>query len=60
MNKGDITSHWVGHSKLKELFINDLFERKHMIDAMEDELTGALKKTSNNDNSEVAEEANVD
>ena len=31
INKGDRTSHWVGHSDIKELYINDLFERKHMI-----------------------------
>ena len=24
INKGDIKSHWVGHSKLKELDVNDL------------------------------------
>ena len=28
MNKGDITSNWVGHSDLKELDINDLFQNE--------------------------------
>ena len=31
-----------------------------MIGNLEDEMTGALKETSNTENSEVAEEANVD
>ena len=30
LNKNDRTAHWVGHSKLKELYINDLFKIKHM------------------------------
>ena len=60
INKGDRTSQWVGHSKLKELDINDFLERKHMIDDMEAELTEAPKTNSNNDNLEVAEEENVD
>ena len=32
INKGDRTSHWVGHSKLKDLCINDFFEGEHMIE----------------------------
>ena len=40
---GDITSHWVGYSKLKELYINDFFERKEVIEDMESELTEAPK-----------------
>ena len=36
-------SHWVGHSKLKESDINDFFEKEHMIEDLEAELTGALK-----------------
>ena len=42
-NKGDRTSHWVGDSKLKELDINDFFERKQIIEDMESELTEAPK-----------------
>ena len=38
------TYHWVGHSKLKELFINDLFDRKQMIEDLESGLTGAHKE----------------
>ena len=41
INKSDITSHWVGHSKLKELDTNDFFERKKNIEDMEAELTEA-------------------
>ena len=44
INKGDRTSHWVGHSKIKELGINGFFERKQMIEDMEDELTEAQTK----------------
>ena len=43
-NKGYITSNWVDHSKLKQLDINDLFERKQIIEDMEAELNGALEK----------------
>ena len=50
INKGDITSHWFGHSDLEELYINDFFERKHIIEDMEAELTEAPIKTSNTDN----------
>ena len=39
LNKGDITSNWVGHSSLKELDTIDFFERKQMIEDMEAELT---------------------
>ena len=60
INKGDRTSHQVGHSKLKELDINDLFERKKMIEDMEAEITEAPKINSNTENLAVAEEANVD
>ena len=41
INKNDRTSHWVLYSYLKELDINNLFERKHMIEDMEAELTEA-------------------
>ena len=53
-------AHWVGHSKLKELYINDLFYRKQMIEDLEAGLTGALKEISNTENLAVAEEENVD
>ena len=43
INKGDITSYWVVHSKIKELDVNNLFERKQMIEVMKAELTGSLK-----------------
>ena len=43
INKGDITSHWVVHSDITELHINDVFERKQMIEDMEVELTEAPK-----------------
>ena len=43
INKGDRTSHWVGHSNIKELDINDFLERKNMIEDMEAELTEAKK-----------------
>ena len=58
--KSDITSHLVGHSKLKELDINDLSKRKQMIEDMETKLTGALIKNSITENSAVAGEANDD
>ena len=43
INKGDRTSNWVGNSDLKELDINDFFERKQMIEDMEAEMTEAQK-----------------
>ena len=43
MNKGERKSHWVGHSYLKELYINYCSERKQMIGDMESELTEAPK-----------------
>ena len=46
--------------RLKELYINDLFERKQMIEDLEAELTGSLFQNSNTDNLAVDEEANVD
>ena len=44
INRGDRTSHWVGHSKLKESDKNDLFEIKQIIEDMESELTEAFQK----------------
>ena len=43
LNQVDRTSHWVVHSALKELYINDPFEIKHMIEDMEAKLTEASK-----------------
>ena len=60
INYCDRTSHCAGHSKLKELDTHDFFKRKQMIKDLESELTEALKETSNTENLEVAEEANVD
>ena len=57
LNKNDRTTHWVGHSKLKELYIYDFFKIKQMNEEMEAELTGMYSKT---DNLGVTEEANVD
>ena len=44
INKGDRKSHFVGHSELKELDINDLFERINTIKDIKSELTEATKK----------------
>ena len=41
LNKNERTSHWVGHSDLKELGTIDFFKRNQMIDYMEAELTKA-------------------
>ena len=60
MNKKYRTSHWVGHSYLKELDTNDFFEWKQIIDDIEVELTEASKPNSKSENSTVTEEANVD
>ena len=57
LNKNDITAHWVGHSKLKELDINDFLEGKQMNEEMGDELT---EMDSRNDNLVVTEESNAD
>ena len=57
LNKNDRTDHWVGHFKRKELYINDLFKRKHINKEMETELT---EMDSITDNLAVNEEANVD
>ena len=38
-NKNDRTAHWVGYYKLKGLDTIDFFERKHMNEEMEAELT---------------------
>ena len=56
-NKNYITSHWVGHYKLKGLDINDFFKIKHMDEKMEAELTEMDSRT---DNLAVSEEANID
>ena len=38
------TAHWIDHSLLKELYYNICFDRKHMIEYLEAELTGGQKK----------------
>ena len=60
INKGDRTSHWVGHSDLKELYNNELFERKHMIEDMEAELTKSSEIDSKTGHLAVNEEADFD
>ena len=57
LNKNDRTAHWVGHSKLKELDINDLFKRKQTNEETEAEL---IEMDSKTDHLTVTEEANVD
>ena len=59
MNKNGRTAHWVGHSLLKELDYNDFFERKMIIQDLEDNLTRAPIYASNTDYSAVAEEENA-
>ena len=39
ISKNDRTAHFVGHSKLKELDIDDFYKRKQMNEEMEAELT---------------------
>ena len=39
MNKGDIMSHWVSHSELKEFYTNNFFKRKKTIEDIEVEQT---------------------
>ena len=60
INKDLRTAHWVGHSLLKELYYNNVFDRKQMIEDLESELTGTPKETSNTDNVDLAEQENVD
>ena len=45
LHKNDRTAHWVGHSKLKELYISDFFKRKQMDEEMEAELTEMDSRT---------------
>ena len=59
LHKGDRTSHWFGHSKIKELDTIDFFERKQMIEDMEAELTDLSDIDSKTDNLAVTEEAYV-
>ena len=47
INKGDRKSHWVGHSKLKQLYTNGFFARKQIIEDMEAELTESSKTFNN-------------
>ena len=39
LNKGDRTSRWVGHSKVKQSDTIDFFKREYMIEDMEAEFT---------------------
>ena len=57
IRKSDRKDHFVGHSKLKELDINDSYKRKQMNEEMEAELT---KTDSIPDNLAVLEDASVD
>ena len=57
LNKNDITAHWVGHSKLKELDINNFFKIKQTSEDMEAALVEINSKT---DNLAVTKEADVD
>ena len=52
-------SHWVGHTKIKELDNIDVFKRKQMIEYMEAELTEWSKINSKTDNLAVTEMADV-
>ena len=60
MNKYDRTSHWFGHSDLKELDTIDFLKRKQMIEDMEAELTEASEINSKAEILAVTEEENVD
>ena len=57
ISKNDRTAHFVGHSKLKELDIDDFYKRKQMNEEMEAELTEMDSRT---DNLAVSEDANFD
>ena len=60
LNIGDKTSHWIEHSKIKELGTIDFIERKQMIEDMESELTESSEIHSKTDNFAVTEDADVD
>ena len=57
LNKNYRTAHWVFHSKLKELDINDFLKTKHTNEEIEAEL---IEIDSKNGNLAVTEEVNVD
>ena len=57
MNKNDRAAHCFGHSKLKELDLNNFFKRKHTNEAMEAERT---EMDSRPDNLVLSEDASVD
>ena len=57
ISKNDRTAHFVGHYKLKELYINDFYKRKQMNEEMEAEL---IKTDSRPDNFAVSQDASVD
>ena len=52
INNNDRTAHFVGHSKLKELDIDDFYERKQMNDEMEAEMNKMDVKHGNLTDSE--------
>ena len=56
-SKNDRKAHFVGHSRLKELDIDDFYGRKHMNEEMEAEL---MKLDSRPDNLAVSEYESVD
>ena len=60
LNKNDRTSHWVTHSKTRELDTIELLKRKHLIEDMESELTESSKLNSKTDNLAVTENADID
>ena len=57
INKSDRTAHFVRHSRLKELDIDDFYKRKQMNEEMESEI---IKTDSRPDNLAVSEDASVD
>ena len=57
INNKDRTAHFVGHSKLKELDIDDFYERKQTNDKMEAEMSEMDVKHRKN---AYSEDANVD
>ena len=60
MNKYFRTDNWVGHSKLKGLYYNNVFDRKQMIEYLESDLTGAPIDASNTNNVALSEVKNDD
>ena len=57
ISKNDRKAHFVDHSRLKELDVDDFYKRKHTNEKMEAEL---MKMDSRPDNMAVSEDAIVD